>query len=410
MNRGSIFHFVLALTITAAMFVSTAIPTSAQDKTVSIKAGLVLDGKGGLIRDAMVKVRGGKIESIGPAAGPADYDLSGLTLTPGWIDVHVHLTWHFGPDGRFAVRDDDPGQAMLYFLENAYADLMAGFTTVQSVGDLRDKPLRDAVARGAVPGPRILTSLTAIIDPSMTPEKIRAHVRAMADAGADLIKIFATKSIREGGGRTLDDAQINAAIGEARARGLRTLIHAYGDDAVRACVAAGCTEIEHGSLLSDDVFKLMAAKGVLFDPNIGLVIQNYIAHKSQYLGIGNYTEEGFAQMEKVIAANLAMFKRALKIPGLKIVFGTDAVAGAHGRNAEETIYRVEKGGQDAMAAIVAMTSLAAESLRMGDRIGALAPGMEADLTAVDGDPLKDIKALRRVRFVMKGGTVFKNIR
>jgi imidazolonepropionase-like amidohydrolase len=365
---------------------------AAQENPVTIKAGLALDGKGGARRDVIIAVSGGKIVSISPAAGAAapTYDLSGLTVTPGWIDAHVHLTWHFGPDGRFATRDPDPGQAMLYFLENAWADLRAGFTTVQSVGDIRDKPLRDMIAKGAVPGPRILTSLTAVTNEAMSPGDIRAFGGKMAD-----------------GGRTLDDAQVQAAIGEARGRGLRTLIHAYGDDAIRACVLAGCSQIEHGSLASDEIFKLMADKGVYFDPNIGLVIQNYLVHKPQYLGIGNYTEEGFAQMEKVIPLNLEMFKRALKIKGLKIVFGTDAVAGAHGRNAEEAIIRVEKGGQEAMAAIVSMTSLTAESIGLGDKIGTLAPGYEADIVAVAGDPLQDIACLRNVRLVMKGGRIFK---
>ncbi|MGA2586162.1 MAG: amidohydrolase family protein [Candidatus Aminicenantales bacterium] len=382
----------------------------AQEKPVTIKAGLVLDGKGGAMRNAIIKVQGGHIIAIAPAGGPADYDLDGLTVMPGMIDTHVHLTWHFGKDGRYATRDENAGQTMLYTLENAYSILMAGFTTVQSVGDIREKDLRDLIAKGTLPGPRVLTSLTAITSASMTPDEMRDHVRKMADGGADLIKIFASKSIRDGGGRTLSDEQIQAAIGEARARGLRTVIHAYGDDSIKACVEAGCTSIEHGSLVSDDVLRLLAERGVYFDPNIGLVIQNYIAHKAQYLGIGNYTEEGFAQMEKVIPINLDMFKRALKIKGLKIVFGTDAVAGAHGRNAEEAIYRVQKGGQDPMEAIISMTSLAAQALGLGTKIGTLAPGMEADIVAVAGDPLKDIAALRRVTFVMKSGTIYKNIK
>jgi imidazolonepropionase-like amidohydrolase len=139
------------------------------------------------------------------------------------------------------------------------------------------------------------------------------------------------------------------------------------------------------------------------------VKQNYLENRARYDGIGNYNAEGFAAMEKAIPTDLAMFKRALAVQKLKVVFGTDAVAGVHGRNVEELIYRVEKGGQDPMAAIVSITSLAAESLGLQDRIGAVAPGFDADLIAVDGDPLKDITALRRVVFVMKGGKIYKNV-
>jgi len=396
------------IVLAAGLILAAGLP--AQNRPVTIKTALAYDGRGGVLRDVLITVQDGRIASVGPAAGAAkaDYDLSRWTVTPGWIDVHVHLTWHFGPDGRFAVRDAEAGQAMLYFLANAWADLMAGFTTVQSVGDIREKALRDMIARGEVPGPRILTSLSAITDAGQTPAAMRAHVDRMAAEGADLIKIFASKSIRDGGGRTLNDEQVAAAIGEARARGLRTLIHAYGDDSIRACVQAGCTEIEHGTLASDGVFRLMAERGVYFDPNIGLVIQNYLANKPAYLGIGNYTPEGFAQMEKAIPIAFDMFRRALKIPGLKIVYGTDAVAGAHGRNAEEAIARVDRCGQDPMAALVSMTSLSAESLGLGRLIGTLASGYAADLVAVDGDPLRDSGALRRVLFVMKGGRVFKN--
>jgi imidazolonepropionase-like amidohydrolase len=397
------------LIIIALVLLITGI-TYAQEKPVTIKAGIVLDGKGVILRNVIIEVQEGRIERIAPGGGRADYDLGGLTVMPGWIDTHVHLTWHFDLNGRFTTRDDNPGQAMLFAMENAYVTLMAGFTTVQSVGDIREKDLRDMIARGLLPGPRVLTSLTAVTSSTWTPAEIQAFVQKMAAGGADLIKIFASKSIRDGGGRTLSDEQIQAAIGEAKARGLRTMIHAYGDDSIKACALAGCTAIEHGSLVSDDVLRLLADRSVYFDPNIGLVIQNYIEHKPQYLGIGNYTEEGFAQMEKAIPINLNMFKRALKIAGLKIVFGTDAVAGAHGRNAEEAIYRVQKGGQDPMAAIVSMTSLAAQSLNMETKIGRLAPGMEADIVAVAGDPLKDITALRRVMFVMKGGKIYKNIR
>jgi imidazolonepropionase-like amidohydrolase len=285
---------------------------------------------------------------------------------------------------------------------------MAGFTTVQSVGANMDKDLRDIIARGVLPGPRILTSLSALTSPNMTTDQIREYVGRTAANGADLIKIFASRSIRDGGGQTLSAEQIQAACGEATRLGLRTLVHAYGDDAVRASVMAGCTSIEHGTLVSDEILKLMAEHGTYLDPNIGLVKQNYLENRARYQGIGNYNDEGFAAMEKAIPTDLTMFKHALATRNLKVVFGTDAVAGAHGRNVEELIYRVQKGGQDPMAAIVAMTSLSAESLRLGDKVGAIAPGMEADIVAVDGNPIQDITALRRVVFVMKGGKVYKN--
>jgi imidazolonepropionase-like amidohydrolase len=343
-----------------------------------------------------------------PAKSQADIDLGGLTVLPGFIDTHVHLGWHFGKDGRFAQRDESPAWSMAYAAENAWATLLSGFTTVQSVGNPIDGDLRDAVARGMLPGPRVITSLRAITDQNLTTDQIRQAVRQYAKDGADLIKIFASRSIRDGGGQTLSDAQIQAACGEARALGLRTLVHAYGDDAIRASVLAGCTSIEHATFASSEILQLMAEHGTYLDPNIGLVKQNYLDNRARYQGIGNYNDEGFAAMEKAIPVDLAMFKRALATKGLKIVFGTDAVAGAHGRNIEELIYRVQKGGQAPMAAIVSITSLAAESLNMGGRIGVLAPAMEADLIGVVGDPLKDITALRQVRFVMKGGRVYRN--
>ena len=129
----------------------------------------------------------------------------------------------------------------------------------------------------------------------------------------------------------------------------------------------------------------------------------------QFLGIGNYTEEGFGFTEREIPTKVEMFKRALKIPGLKIIYGTDAVAGAHGHNGEEYIARVMQGGEDPMAGIISATSLSAQSLRLQDQIGTIAPGMQADIIAMEGNPLTDPTSVRRVEFVMKGGTIFKNV-
>src|SRR5947208_106736 len=163
---------------------------------------------------------------------------------------------------------------------------MAGFTTVQSVGSPNDVPLRDAIAKGSIPGPRILTAnqpLAGQGERSGTPDEIRAFIRQQKEAGADLIKIFAAQSIRQGGGLTLSQDQLNAACDEAHKIGLRTLVHAY-KDAVRSATNAGCTEIEHATLATDDAMKLMAAKGRYLDPQGGLVIENYLLNRDRYLG------------------------------------------------------------------------------------------------------------------------------
>jgi imidazolonepropionase-like amidohydrolase len=299
---------------------------------------------------------------------------------------------------------------MLRGVDNAIVTLNAGFTTIQSPGQATDKELRDSIARGIIPGSRILTSLQPLMAGSGPPEKLRELVRQRKQDGADFIKIFASASIREGGAQTMSDEQLNAACGEANAIGMRTIVHAHSAESAKASTLAGCTSIEHGAYVTDEVFALMAERGTYYDPNIGLVLQNYIEHKPQFLGSGNYNEEGFAFMEKGLAITLATFKKALTHKTLKIVYGTDAVAGAHGRNYEEFIVRVRDGGQDPMAALESATSISAESLRMQDQIGSLAPGMLADIVAFDGDPLKDVNAARRAVFVMKAGTVFENRR
>jgi imidazolonepropionase-like amidohydrolase len=162
-------------------------------------------------------------------------------------------------------------------------------------------------------------------------------------------------------------------------------------------------------MATDEDLKLMAEHGTYLDPQAGLVIENYLANKERFLGTSGYTEEGFAAMERALSLDHDIVRRAVEIPGLKIVFGTDALAGSHGRNAEELIDRVRDAGVDPMSALVSANSLAAEAMRMGQRIGSIAPGYEADIIALDGDPLKDIAAVRRVTFVMKGGVVYKNI-
>lgn len=384
-------------------------------KRIVIAAGTLLDGKGRVLHNVRIVIEGSKIVAVetkpDPKGARPDYDLRSLTVLPGWIDAHVHITWSFGNDGKNAGSAETTPEAYFRSASNAWATLRAGFTTVQSLGSPTDVPLRDAIAKGSLPGPRILTAVEPLQgrgERTGTPDEIRAFVRKQKEAGADVIKIFASQSIRQGGAMTLSQDQLNAACDEAAKQGLRSVVHAY-KEAVRAATLAGCTQIEHGTMATTDDLKLMAARGTYLDPQAGLVIENYLLNKAKYLGTPGYTEEGFAAMERVLLLNHELVQRASKTPGLKIVFGTDAVAGAHGRNAEEFIDRIRDGGMDAMSAMVSANSLAAEAMRIGDRIGSIAPGLEADIIALDGDPLKDMTAVRRVVFVMKGGVVYKNV-
>jgi imidazolonepropionase-like amidohydrolase len=404
MLEGNAMRFFICLLTSAGRF--------AQDRPVLLKATTMLDGKGGVRHNVTVVVEGGTIRSVGlspPARGVA-YDLKGLTLMPGLIDTHVHLASHFSPNGKLAGgRGESPATELGYALENAYADLMAGVTTVQSVGSPIDRDVREAIGRGVLPGPRVLTSVRQITDTRLTPGELRELVRQTKTDGADLIKLFASKNFRDGGAQTMSDDQILAVCQEARAQGLRVLVHVYSSHAIMSVSQAGCTSVEHGTLIDDEALRYLAAHGTYLDPNIGVVAQNYVLNKEKFIGTGGFTEESIKGTEtRLIPASLEMFKRALAIKGLRLVFGTDAVAGAHGHNAEELIYRVQKGGQSASAAIVSGTSVSAESLDMSNRIGEVAAGMDADLIAVEGDPLKDITALRRVAFVMKGGRVYKS--
>jgi imidazolonepropionase-like amidohydrolase len=395
-----------------AQLISSQAPT--ESKRLVIAASTVLDGKGRVLHDTRIVIEGSRIVAIEPAndpkAGPVDYDLRGLTVLPGWIDAHVHITWSFGVDGKNVGQGGTTLDAAYAAASNAWLTLMAGFTTVQSVGTPADVPLREAIAKGTLPGPRILTAVTPLMGRSEqtgTPEEIRAFVRKQKEAGADLIKIYASGGMTRGT-MTMSQEQLNAACDEARKQGLRTLVHAYRD-AVRAATLAGCTEVEHGLGASDDDLKLMAERGTYLDPQAGLLLENYLQYKDRYLAPPYYTEEGFAAMKELIPAQQEFIKRAMRIPGLKIVYGTDAVAGAHGRNAEDFINRVRACGVDPMTAMLSANSLGADALGMADQIGSIAPGLQADIIGLDGDPVQDITAVRRVVFVMKGGVVYKNV-
>ena len=393
-------------------FLLFAALAAAQSRVV-INAGTVLDGRGGTARNQQIVIENGHIVSVGAGNAKADYDLRGDTVMPGWIDTHIHLNWHMDASTHKSVSGGgNPADMALYTEADAWMTLQGGFTTVQSVGNMADKPVRDLINLGQIPGPRVLSSLIQIqgarggrgAEPhTFTADELREMVRKDKADGADVIKLFATTGLGAGGGQSMTDEQIQAVCSEAKAVGLRSVVHAIGDSGARASVLAGCTSIEHGTFLKDETLDLMAQRGTFFDPNL-LVLHNYLENKDAY----TFTPEALDTLQKGLAPTEDVIRRA-RARHIKISFGTDAVAGAHGRNAEEFIYRVKDAGEKPMDAIVSGTSVSADSLGMGNEIGSLKPGYQADLVAVAGDPLTDITAVRRVVFVMRAGKVYRNV-
>ena len=385
----------------------------AQDETLVLRAARVLDGTGAVLEDRDLVISNGRIAEIlprGEGIGHRVHDLTALTVLPGYIDTHVHIGNHFDEDGKAHRQSVDPSaaHATLHGVEAAFRTLMDGVTTMQSLGSPRDAELRDWINRGEIPGPRLLTSLGAVNENTGSPEEIRAYVRGRAEAGADVIKVFASTSIRLGGVTNLSAAQLEAACGEAAAQGLRSVVHLHRSDALRLVAEAGCTQVEHGWLLGPEDVQIFVDSGMYLGNQIDLLFRNYATNGDRYVGVGGYTVEGFENLHASQPTALEFFRAAAATPGVKIVYSTDANAGSHGSNSEELVAYVELGGQAPMDAVISATSLAAESLGMEDRIGTIAPGFEADIIALDGDPLADPPALGRVVFVMRGGVVYRN--
>jgi len=371
---------------------------------VVIQTSTILDGKGGVLKNRQIVIDGSKIQAVAPGKVKANYDLRGLTVMPGWIDTHIHLNWHLDANNKSVSSGGKPEEMALYTAEDAWITLEGGFTTVQSVGAAIDATVRDMVSRGFLPGPRILTSFRQITAQSGDPDALRALVRKTKEDGADVIKLFATTGLGAGGNQSMTDGQIQAVCSEAKAVGLRSVVHAIGDAGARAAVLAGCTSIEHGTFLTDETLGLMAQRGTFFDPNL-LVLHNYLDNRAAF----SFNQQALDTLEKGIAPTEDVLRRA-RAHKVKVVFGTDAVAGSHGRNAEEFVYRVRDAHDTPMDALISATSMSAESLGLGSQIGTVAPGFEADIVATDGNPLEDITAVRRVVFVMKAGKVYRNAR
>ena len=410
--------FTIALLLGLVVFPVVPLPAQSytilsrpSDSVKTIHAARMIDGRGHLTHDAWVDVRGGRITRVysKPASRQrATWELGDVTLMPGLIDAHVHISNYITRKGAPHRADDDetPAQSALGRAGNLYADLMGGVTTVQALGSANDIDLREAVNSWQIPGPRVLTAVAPIDgarDSTLSTDSLRALVRSAKARGADVIKVFAGEGLIPATAvQTLKDEQLSAICGEARSLGLRTFVHALNPSSIRGATLAGCTTIEHGFFATDEELRLMAARGTNFDPQVCLVERIYLEHRELF----ELTDAKVAEINGVFPLVAATFKRALATPGLKLIFGTDAIPLQHGRNAEELICRVQ-AGQSPMDAITSATSATAEAIGLGNRLGVIAVGYEADLIAVRGNPVKDINVLKDVVFVMRSGVRFK---
>jgi imidazolonepropionase-like amidohydrolase len=397
-TKSGIYAALLAAT--GCLCVATgAAAQSGAPSTISIRAARVLDGRGGVGKNAVIEITGSKITQITQRAGPVTHDLGNATILPGLIDVHVHFL--------AGVTSDQPAEFRRahrteLWQKNARALLMAGFTTVQSVGAANDGPMREAIAAGFIIGPRLLSSLGPVRPGNRSPEELRAEVRRLKSDGADLIKLFASEPGFRGGKANVTPEQMAAVCEEAKLQGLRCVVHAHAPDAIISAIKAGATQIEHGGWADDEAIKAMADAKIFFDPTMSWAAI-VLEHKDEWMRIGRQDTNAIAVIEASIPRKRASFPKALAA-GLRMPNGSDIGFG-HGENAREIIMRVE-AGQKPMDAIIGATSLAAESLGLHKTIGTLAVGYEADIIAVAGNPVEGVAVLRNVTFVMKGGQIY----
>jgi len=405
---------------------------------VTLDCGRLLDVKAGVWRERVsITVDNGKIASIAPLdAKPGHIDLSAYSCLPGLIDMHVHLTGQTQNEAA-SLRDDlSANPADLAYRSVVYAErtLKAGFTTVRDLGagDGLAVALKNAIANGAIPGPRMFTSGTSIAttgghaDPSNglsqqfsravgapgpnegvinSAEQGREAVRARYKEGADLIKVTATGGVlsqaRGGQNAQFTDDELRAIVSTARDYGFRVAAHAHGAEGVKRALRAGVDSIEHGSLMDDEAIALFKKHGAWYVPTISA--GRYVADKAKQDGY-------YSPMVRPKAAAIgpliqATFGRAYRA-GVKIAFGTDAGVYPHGDNAREFAFMVE-AGMPALEAIRSATLGAASLLDQSANLGSVEPGLAADIVAVSGDPLRDISVLQQVKFVMKAGAVYK---
>ncbi len=430
--------FALALLSIPALLSAQGAPAP-KPEVIALKAARLFDGRGdAAVPNGVVIVEGERIRAAGSGlaipAGARVIDLGDATLLPGLIDAHTHVTNESTDEwlqGFFNNVSRDVAESAIRATVNARKILEAGFTTVRDVGsgDYIDVGLRNTIRDGVVPGPRMLVAVHALgargghcdeggfpfnrfgPEPGIEhgiasgPDQFRDAVRFQVKYGADVIKICATGGVLsladEVDTSQLSQEEMNAIVEEAHRLHKKVAAHAHGAEGARFAIRAGVDSIEHGSFMGDEELRMMKERGTWLVPT--LLAGEYAAGRS---AIRHYPPAIAAKAKAAVAVRSTMFKNALRT-GVKIAFGTDSAVSPHGINAQEFGLMVDLGMTPA-AALRAATVSAADLLGLSQTIGTLQPGKAADVIAVPGNPLADIHAMERVKFVMKGGEVFRN--
>jgi imidazolonepropionase-like amidohydrolase len=422
------------LAVTLALFVATISPVAEAPVTI-VKAARIIDGTGAPpIEEGAVVITGDTITWVGKASelrapgGARVIDLGQRTLLPGLFDCHVHITGVPGDGGDTQELRETDAHRAIYGVVHAKLTLDAGFTTIRDVGgSYATVALRDLVNRGVIPGPRMYVATRSLgitgghgdingWSPNLSLpgtaqiadgiEGVRKAVREQVKFGADLIKVVASGGILSAGDSPssvqYSYEELKTIVDEAGHSGRKVAAHAHGAQSIKDAVRAGVASIEHGSLIDDEGIRMMKERGTYLVPT--LYTLDFIIEEGPAHGTPEYAVNKARAMVKLQRANLRKAYQA----GVKFAYGTDAAVIPHGRNAKDFHILVGELGVPPMDAIRMATTNAADLVGIGDKTGAIRPGLWADLIAVEGNPLEEIRRLESVSFVMKAGMVYRN--